>query len=345
MKLENQQRKEWIDIVKGIGIFLVVLGHVSTNELLVLWIYSFHMPLFFFVSGWLMHRHSGKIMLNKQYICKKGYRLLIPFVEYRVILVVWWFLVERYFRELDLGPIWFLPTLFIAYIMVAVLMPYIKDIKSSVWGLMLILSTMIIALLSHPLPYTKTEIGNFCFVWLGRSICAGTWLLFGVLTKSISIRIREKSNRWFVSVAMALLLVINIVTAVLNGSVSLFNLQFGKSYLIYYASGISGIVAIFLFSYEFLKKNKVFEFLGEESIVIMAFHEPVKRVLFKVVDIMWSVLGVGNSYEILRESLLGSILLSFITIVLCCLGIKVINIIIQLLPKNKLIEVLFLFAR
>ena len=42
-------RSNFIDIVKGIGIFLVVLGH--QNTILTQEIYSFHMPLFFFLSG------------------------------------------------------------------------------------------------------------------------------------------------------------------------------------------------------------------------------------------------------------------------------------------------------
>lgn len=42
-----------ISIVKGIGIALMVIGHAGIPEALRHWIYSFHMPLFFFVSGFL----------------------------------------------------------------------------------------------------------------------------------------------------------------------------------------------------------------------------------------------------------------------------------------------------
>ena len=46
------KRLEYIDIAKGIGIFLVVIGHCfDSKSLLGLYIYSFHMPLFFFLSG------------------------------------------------------------------------------------------------------------------------------------------------------------------------------------------------------------------------------------------------------------------------------------------------------
>lgn len=44
----------WIDACKGIGILLVVLGHVTdSGGLLNRSIYLFHMPLFFFLSGYL----------------------------------------------------------------------------------------------------------------------------------------------------------------------------------------------------------------------------------------------------------------------------------------------------
>lgn len=38
-----------VDVAKGIGILLVILGHLKNP--LMDFIYAFHMPLFFFVSG------------------------------------------------------------------------------------------------------------------------------------------------------------------------------------------------------------------------------------------------------------------------------------------------------
>ncbi len=43
----KRTRIPWIDIAKGLGIFLVVIGHVNSyNACLKGWIYSFHMPFF-----------------------------------------------------------------------------------------------------------------------------------------------------------------------------------------------------------------------------------------------------------------------------------------------------------
>lgn len=42
---------DWADIAKGIAIILMVLGHSSLPAVIQNWIYSFHMPFFFFISG------------------------------------------------------------------------------------------------------------------------------------------------------------------------------------------------------------------------------------------------------------------------------------------------------
>jgi fucose 4-O-acetylase-like acetyltransferase len=50
---------EWVLIAKGLGIVLVVAGHFWPADSPAYWtevrrvIYTFHMPLFFFLSGWL----------------------------------------------------------------------------------------------------------------------------------------------------------------------------------------------------------------------------------------------------------------------------------------------------
>ena len=40
------QRIKWIDLTKGVAIFLMVCGHTGIPSLISNWIWSFHMPLF-----------------------------------------------------------------------------------------------------------------------------------------------------------------------------------------------------------------------------------------------------------------------------------------------------------
>ncbi len=49
-------RIDSLDILKGIGIILVVVGHMIGNQLYIRpWIYAFHMPLFFMLGKNICH--------------------------------------------------------------------------------------------------------------------------------------------------------------------------------------------------------------------------------------------------------------------------------------------------
>ncbi len=52
-KSGGRERLDWIDVARGIGIVAVVAGHVWTRGALRDAVYSFHMPLFFLLSGYL----------------------------------------------------------------------------------------------------------------------------------------------------------------------------------------------------------------------------------------------------------------------------------------------------
>ncbi|WP_367118171.1 acyltransferase family protein [uncultured Clostridium sp.] len=60
-------RLNFIDILKGIAIVLVVLGHIlyNQNNLIRIWLYSFHIPLFFIISGYLLNFKKDKISFKE----------------------------------------------------------------------------------------------------------------------------------------------------------------------------------------------------------------------------------------------------------------------------------------
>lgn len=128
----SANRYEYIDITKGIGILLVVWAHI----LLVGWthrfIYAFHMPLFFFMSGYLFN--SVKYHSFKDFLKKRFRRLIIPYLIYSVSTWAIWAIfrylthsnVESYFMPLlqtviaqgsgeflvHNSALWFIPCLF-----------------------------------------------------------------------------------------------------------------------------------------------------------------------------------------------------------------------------------------
>ncbi|SHL55682.1 acyltransferase family protein [Fibrobacter sp. UWEL] len=58
MEIEYKSRNPTFDVLKGIGIIFVILGHTPQYGSIRHLIFSFHMPLFFFISGYLMKERS-----------------------------------------------------------------------------------------------------------------------------------------------------------------------------------------------------------------------------------------------------------------------------------------------
>lgn len=120
------ERIKCVDLIKGIGIILVVLGHLPINDKLHMQIYSFHMPLFFFCSGLFF-----KPKTIVQGLKKDIKSILMPYIFFALIMVmtligigcVHYKSVEVAVRQLNLNPfdsqcyplyhtIWFLICMF-----------------------------------------------------------------------------------------------------------------------------------------------------------------------------------------------------------------------------------------
>ncbi len=83
-------RYNWIDWSKSIAIFLVIWGHVPMQSETHTIIYSFHMPLFFLISGYL-YNPKGTI---KEELYKDLKTLLLPYLIYQFIFYPYWFVRE-----------------------------------------------------------------------------------------------------------------------------------------------------------------------------------------------------------------------------------------------------------
>jgi polysaccharide biosynthesis protein PslL len=70
-------RIEWIDVLRGLGILLVVIGHCFTGVVHSI-IYTFHMPLFFVLGG-LLYRPSSDY---RGFFQHKAIHLLIPYIAF-----------------------------------------------------------------------------------------------------------------------------------------------------------------------------------------------------------------------------------------------------------------------
>lgn len=142
-------RSDFLDYLKGIAIFLVVWGHsiqhlstgydTSENELF-MFIYSFHMPLFMTISGYLF-AFSKKRKILETMITIKCKQLLLPMVYWAVPMVFLLFYKELlsgnflqsviYFIKsyISILPyyLWFLWALFVISILVSLVANKFKD--------------------------------------------------------------------------------------------------------------------------------------------------------------------------------------------------------------------------
>lgn len=77
--LKKSSRDTSMDIVKGLTMFLVILGHMGFS-----WVATFHMALFFVISGYFL---SEKQDINP-FILKKARQLLIPYLAGCLLTII-----------------------------------------------------------------------------------------------------------------------------------------------------------------------------------------------------------------------------------------------------------------
>lgn len=78
--LEKKTRVDYFDIAKGIAILCMVIGHTIKNKYILNIIFSFHMPLFFLISGYFFKKDKNVI--------KKGFkRLIIPYIVTAISII------------------------------------------------------------------------------------------------------------------------------------------------------------------------------------------------------------------------------------------------------------------
>ena len=151
-------RNHHIDALKGVAIMLVVLGHsiqatvpnMDTNWLFC-WIYSFHMPLFMFLSGYIAFGRNIDLR-------KKFRTLVIPFVVWYQISYLlqsllshhfspYWPFIYRWLISPDWG-LWFLWVLFLNFC----LLKFVRAVANpSVWWSEPVVAAGVYLLLQHPL--------------------------------------------------------------------------------------------------------------------------------------------------------------------------------------------------
>lgn len=93
--MAKSTRNILFDIIKGVAIYLVVLGHSIQylmgdgwqENVLAKCIYMFHMPLFIFISGYFFSSSADKSSIG-DFVKKKFVRILLPSITYGLMMIV-----------------------------------------------------------------------------------------------------------------------------------------------------------------------------------------------------------------------------------------------------------------
>lgn len=322
-KLTN--RIVWIDWAKSICMFLVVLGHCHIREseyFVTQFIYSFHMMLFFFLSGLLCKRK-----LNLDSLKKDLQYLLFPYFTYGFILILFNLLRSRtidlqffidqvgsLFLGLDskVGPIWFLPALFICKQLFLILKKLKMFSKLGYYSFVLLSFIPAFFLSSYHI--------NLLF-FSDSALCGLPFFIMG--NELYPFFIRNNNTNYIkgkiLPIIIAILFVLSVYLSYANGFVSIAECIVGNSIFLYYLNAICGILFVYLIC-QLINgaKNTFITITSYGSIVTLGLHGILLIVFNYYIPI---ILG----HEPTDYSLLFALFYSIITYYLCYLFIIVID--------------------
>ena len=117
--MEKVKRLDYVDVCKWLGISLVIFGHMKMPNEVLQWIYAFHMPLFFVLSGYTYRAQK----IDKDFLMKKIKTIYVPFLLFALIfcsgeMSSWAYIAYGSRNALEMAGtytvLWFLPCFFAA---------------------------------------------------------------------------------------------------------------------------------------------------------------------------------------------------------------------------------------
>ena len=299
--MEKKNRIEYIDIAKAIAIFCVVLGHtVFESASLKTVLYSFHMPLFFVLSGMVMQRKDD--MASAEYLKRKAYALLIPYF-------VWGFIYARFsvksvifllygtrealLRAASQSSLWFLPVLFLAVLIAQTFIQKLENPRYKA-GCVVLLFT-----LGFSVPH----------FWMGDpfgidiALVAAGFILLGNVIKD-----RVSGKMWAAFPVCLLALTVGIYfNAPRAGFVLMGNADYGDPLLFLLGSlGGTGLIILLAYFANFLPKKRLLVEIGQNTLGIFLLHKPI---------VEFAITLCGR-FSVSRDNVLAAILISLVSMML-----------------------------
>ena len=297
--MSESKRLDYLDVAKGIGILLVVIGHLQGKDIFALspyilpvctWIFSFHMPLFFIISGMLIH-YKKDLEKDMKVLVKKRFRgIMIPYYCFSIcyisvvlyaliversimpgtLLVNLWYVLSTY----GMSVLWFLPSLFLGeWIFIAIF--HNRNHKISV--MILLILTLLASLgawglqqFTYDIPLLE-RLHELAIVIL-RPILVAAFIAIGYYAFFLFKESDKFNLKEFLLALLLLLLGIFFVNK--NGGVD-FRSLVQKNLFFYYLCALSNSFGIILLCKN-CKPSKLLKYYGVNSLIIMAVHNNSK---------------------------------------------------------------------
>lgn len=300
--MSERKRIYYFDLAKGIGILLVVMGHLEYISMeLRYFIASFHMPMFFVISGMLMYLSGEENKEPAAFVKGKLYRIGMPYLSYSILYLLietalFYLKGEGSFANLfqdaylslclyGISVLWFLPAMFFGLLIFFFLR---KNFSHKLTILAVCVLTAISYFLTLGLDHLNLLYGmNFWFYLVDhflamilRSFFAAFYLaagyyLFFAFRKYRDTKVIRTVNA--VKPVLAVLILASIAyLSQVNGAVDLHFLIFANPFLYLYDS-LGGSVAVILLcrwleKYAQTVPGKVVCYYGKNSLTVMATH-------------------------------------------------------------------------
>jgi fucose 4-O-acetylase-like acetyltransferase len=299
------ERIEYLDTAKGVGIILVIMGHLFTYGCIPFaLIFSFHMPLFFLISGFLFNpsRYKNVVSLLKDQFA----RFYIPYLFFTALgfgitmLIPAWS-IQSYkdtFHEIfyiaqpetiHVGQIWFLVCLAVTQIFFYLLNKIFKVVRSITATC---ITVVILSIISILLLYD----GVLFPFKIETAISATIFFLIGFFFKD---KVKIQNINLFFSVSkngiiIISLFVVGIILALYNRTVNMCTSVY-NNFILFLFSALSGsIFVIYIARYISCKWLK---FIGKNSLILFCIHS----FFLYLYAYLISFLGDGVEYMIMEN--------------------------------------------
>jgi len=296
----------YIDLAKGICIFLVVLDHIAGNGYFDGGNYPMNdifeqtrMPLYFILSGLFFKDYAGGI---REFLLRKANRILIPYLFfmalYRVSAKAVWLLTGIGIGDVW-APLWFLLCLFWMNIVFATLYYIVKrlipdGIKSEIILGLIVLGIGIAGYLAGDLPLNiGTALTSLPFLWMGY-----------FLNRRLHFLQLGITHWWSLLTGIALLAMLHFTYAGDN----FFYLNFYNAPLfLIYLSGLLGTLGVLLLS-RGIRWLPVISYIGRYSIIVLCTHMAIVKAVIAALCLLpigWDDADIVPSLIVLALTIVG----------------------------------------